>query len=93
MYRVHHSPSPDRSMEAILLCDADALDFLGVVGVLRDFSKNTKDLRKAYEITKKRRVKLPGGLILDESKTIAAARIRRMDELFAAFEEETSGCY
>lgn len=89
----HHSPSPDRSIEAILLCDADALDFLGVVGVLRDFSKNTKDLRKAYEITKKRRAKLPGGLILEASKALAAARIRRMDELYAAFEEETFGCF
>ena len=89
----HHSPDPSRSTEAILLCDADALDFLGVVGVLRDFSKNAKDLHKAYEITKKRRAKLPGGLILDTSKEVAAARLRRMDDLLAAFEEETFGCF
>jgi uncharacterized protein len=89
----HHSPDPTRSIEAILLCDADALDFLGVTGVLRDFSKNAKNLRKAYEITQKRRVKLPGSLVLDVSKQIAAARIARMDDLFAAFEEETAGCF
>ncbi len=89
----HHSPDPARSIEAILLCDADALDFLGVVGVLRDFSKNAKDLRKAYEITRKRRAKLPDALILDASKSLAAARIQRMDDLLAAFEAETFGCF
>jgi uncharacterized protein len=89
----HHSPDPTRRIEAILLCDADALDFLGVTGVLRDFSKNAKNLRKAYEITQKRRAKLPGSLVLDASKHIASARIQRMDDLFAAFEEETAGCF
>jgi hypothetical protein len=89
----HHSPSPDRSIEAPLLCDADALDFLGVVGVLRDFSKNAKDLRKAYDITQKRRAKLPGSLVLAKSREIAAARLQRMDDLLAAFEEETFGCF
>ncbi len=57
----HHSPDPARSIEAILLCDADALDFLGVVGVLRDFSKNAKDLRKACAITRKRRFRQTAG--------------------------------
>jgi hypothetical protein len=37
----HHSGDPHRSIEAILLSDADALDFFGVVGVLRDFSKKS----------------------------------------------------
>jgi len=89
----HHCPDVGRSIEAILLCDADALDFLGVVGVLRDVSRNAKDLRKAYEITRKRRAKLPDALILDASKTLAAARLQRMDDLFAAFEAETFGCF
>jgi hypothetical protein len=52
---LHHTGDPDKSMEAILLSDADALDFLGVVGILRDFSKNPRDLKKGYETTKKRR--------------------------------------
>jgi uncharacterized protein len=89
----HHSPDPNRSLEAILLCDADALDFLGVVGVLRDFSKNPRDLRKAYETVKRRRSSLPDKLILDKSREIAALRIMRMDELLEAFEQETSGCF
>ncbi len=89
----HHSPDPARSLEAILLCDADALDFLGTVGVLRDFSKNARDLRTAYDIVKKRRAKLPGGLVLEASRQIAARRVQQMDDLLAAFEADTFGCF
>lgn len=56
----HHSGDPNRRLEALLLSDADALDFLGVVGMLRDFSKKPSDLRKAYETVKGRKEKLPG---------------------------------
>lgn len=90
---LHHSGGPNRSIESILLSDADALDFLGVVGVFRDLSKNPKDLRKAIDITKKRREKLPGILCLDASMEIANVRIRQMDELLARFEEDTWGCF
>lgn len=89
----HHSPDPSRSIEAILLCDADALDFLGVVGVLRDFAKKQKDMRNAYDTTQKRRAKLPGKLILEKSKEIAAQRVQEMDDLLARFEAETFGCF
>jgi uncharacterized protein len=90
---LHHKGGPNRSLESILLSDADALDFLGVVGVLRDFSKNTKDLRKAYDITRRRRAELPGMLCLDKSKELAAKRLQQMDELYAAFGADSFGCF
>ena len=89
--RLHHVGGPNRSIESVLLSDADALDFLGVVGVLRDFSKNTKDLRKAYEISKGRRDKLPDILCMDRSKKIAAERLEEMDELLTNFERDSWG--
>ncbi len=89
----HHSGTPDRCLEAILLSDADALDFLGVVGILRDFSKQSKNLRKAYETVKARRAKLPGLLRLPRSQAIAAERLREMDEFLAAFEADSFGCF
>jgi uncharacterized protein len=89
----HHTGDPNRSLEAILLSDADALDFLGVVGILRYFSKKPSDLRKAYETTKGRKDKLPGLLCLPKSKEIARQRVRLMEEMLAAFEEETFGCF
>ena len=89
----HHSGDPNRSIEAILLSDADGLDFLGVVGVLRDFAKSAKDMKKAFETSKKRRQNIPSQLVLEKSKGLAAKRIDEMDALFSAFKEETNGCF
>jgi uncharacterized protein len=91
--REHHSSRSDMSTEAILLRDADVLDFLGVVGILRDFSKNSKDLRKAYETTKKRRERLPKILSLEKSRELAEARTRQMDKFLAIFETDSFGCF
>jgi uncharacterized protein len=90
---LHHMGGANRSLESILLRDADVLDFLGVVGVLRDFSKNSRDLRGAFEVVKKRRDKLPGQLSLDKAKEMAAVRVKQMDEMLARFEVDSFGCF
>jgi uncharacterized protein len=90
---LHHTGGEERSLESILLRDADALDFLGVVGVLRDFSKNARDLRAAFDIVKRRRDKLPGLLSLDKAKAMATARVKQMDELLTRFEQDSFGCF
>jgi uncharacterized protein len=87
----HHASNSDMSMEAILLRDADVLDFLGAVGILRDFSKNPKDLRRGYETAVKRRAKLPQTLFLDKSKELAEARLLQMDEFLEAFRVDSAG--
>ena len=89
----HHTGGEQRSLEAVLLHDADILDFLGVVGVLRDFSKNARDLRKACTISRGRRGSLPGLLSLKRAKAIAQQRIQEMDEMLARFEADSFGCY
>jgi uncharacterized protein len=89
----HHLGDPSRRIESILLSDADALDFLGAVGILRDFAKKPKDLREAYRTVKSRREKLPQMICLDKAKEIARRRIEHMDVILAAFEEETFGYY
>ncbi len=89
----HHSGAPDRSIEAILLSDADGLDFLGVVGIMRDFAKKPKDMRNAYEAARKRQRDVPKKLCLETTKKIGAERAREMDEILARFESETFGCY
>ncbi len=90
---LHHTPGQERSLEATLMRDADTLDFLGVVGVLRDFSKTPRDMRKAYDIVCKRRQKLPSFLVLEKAKVLAAERLRQMDELLARFEADSFGCF
>ncbi len=89
----HHADNAARCLEVQLLSDADALDFLGVVGVLRDVSKNARDLRQAYDISRKRRAKLPGLLCLATSKEIAVQRLADMDDLFAKFEADSFGYF
>ena len=89
----HHSPDPARSLEAILLCDADALDFLGAVGAARDFSKHARDLRAGYEAIRKRRQALPDKLILPLSQVLVVDRLQTMDALLTGFEQETFGCF
>ncbi len=90
---LHHAAGSDRSLESILLRDADILDFLGVVGIMRDFSKNPRDMRKAYEVIKKRRDTLPQQLYLPRAKSIAAERVQEMDQLLVRFEAESFGCF
>ncbi len=90
---LHHSGGSERSLESILLRDADVLDFLGVMGILRDFSKNPRNLRKARQEVQRRRDKLPVLLCLEKAQGIAAQRIEEMDELLIQFEAESFGCY
>ncbi len=90
---LHHTAGNERSREALLLRDADVLDFLGAVGVLRDFSKSPRELRKAYEVVKQRRAKLPGQLALPAAQAMAARRIQQMDELLEWFEVDSFGCF
>ncbi len=89
----HHTCGPNRSIEAVLLSDADGLDFLGVVGVLRDFSKNPRNLRAAYQNVLARRAKVPAQLCLEKSKQIAGVRLRQMDELLERFAADSFGCF
>ncbi len=89
----HHQGDPNRRIEAILLSDADALDFLGVFGILREFSRQSKDPRKAYENTQKRMKKLPGMLCLEPSRQIAAGRVKEMEQLLPVFVEESFGLF
>jgi uncharacterized protein len=89
----HHQGSPERSIEAQLLSDADALDFLGVMGILRDFSRNPKDLRRACQDVQRHRQKLPGVLCLPQSQALAAPRIEIMDAVMAAFAGDSFGYF
>ena len=75
----HHSKNPDRRFESVLLSDADALDFLGVIGLLRIFSKQEKNLKKAYETVKKKIQICKDTLQLETSKKMADDRISRMN--------------
>jgi uncharacterized protein len=89
----HHQAESNVSIESILLRDADALDFLGVVGILRDFAKQPKDLRKAYQTVCQRKERLQKVIYLEKAKEMAVQRTKEMENVLSNFEEETFGCF
>lgn len=89
----HHQYAPNRRSEAILLSDADALDFLGAFGALREFARNFRELGKAYQNATRRMETLPAMLCLEPARQIAAARAEEMKQVLERFEEESFGLY
>ncbi len=100
----HHGGAEGRSLEAMLLADADALEGLGLIGLLRECAMLPTEiegiystprafgLRDACERVKIRMANNPVVLKFPKSREVAAQRVREMDELFAALQEETFGC-
>ncbi len=89
----HHSGDPNRSVESILLSDADALDFLGTVGFARCFAMMGRNLAAGCDYAKKRRDISEQVLLLDKSKALARPLLAETDLLLRAFEEETFGLF
>ena len=82
---------PVQSAEALLLREADFLDFLGVVGIAREFAKGPKDLQKSYLQILKRRDVIKDRFTIPQARLIAEERLARMDEFFQALLEESFG--
>jgi uncharacterized protein len=89
----HHQKDCERPIEAILLSDADVLDFLGAPGIMRDFSKKPKAMREAYETSVKRMQTLPDHLCLEISRAIASQRVKEMESFYQLFQAESFGYF
>jgi uncharacterized protein len=99
----HHGGADDRSVEAQLLRDADALDGLGVVGLLREFASVPTEgsacysipvgygMQGAYERARIRLENNPRIVRLPRSKEMAAERARQMQAALDTFERESFG--
>jgi uncharacterized protein len=93
----HHPPgaSSGRSVEAALLKDAVALDYLGAVGLSRIFAmvgleEDVPDLAAATRHALNLRRSVPGFLHFDASRRCARERILEMDDFFANLEDATT---
>lgn len=89
----HHGSSEQRSIESKLLSDADAIDFLGVIGILREFSTKPREMRKAFESAKSRMEKNKKVICFERSKQIVEQRIERAERMLLEFEEESFGFF
>lgn len=85
----HHTPCDLKSFEAVLLRDADALEFIGVIGMARDFTRAEKSLKKGISSIQNHRVKSMKNLTLESSKKIAELRIQETDTFIESFFKES----
>jgi uncharacterized protein len=93
----HHPPgaSLGRSMEAALLKDAVALDYLGAVGLSRIFAmvgleEDVPDIAAAARHAMSLRRSLPELLYFDASHSLAHERLLEMDSFFENLENATA---
>jgi uncharacterized protein len=87
----YRDQQPTRSVEALLLREADALDFLGVIGIAREFSRGSNDLSLSYGRIMARMKLIQDRFTLPQAKVIAEKRLTRMNAFMAALMEEGLG--
>jgi len=85
----YRDPRPADAIESLLLREADMLDFLGVVGILREFARGPNNLKVCYERALARRDKIAGRFILPRARVLAEVRLERMEILFANLKDES----
>ena len=89
----HHNKFTGESFESVLFRDADALDFLGFIGIARDFSRISKELKKSFQSIQRHMKKLPELIELQKTKSIAVERIKEMEYFRKKFLKESLNHY
>jgi HD superfamily phosphodiesterase len=82
---------PTKSNEALLLREADMLEFLGMIGMARDFARGPKNVEACYKRILSRRNDIQGRFTLPRAKEIAQVRLERMEISLGWLEEESFG--
>lgn len=86
---LHHTSCELKSFEAILFRDADALEFIGAIGVARDLIRAEKNLKKGISSIQNHRTKSLKNITLESSKKIAEIRIKETDAFIENFLKES----
>ncbi len=89
----HHTAGPGRSFEATLFSDADILDLLGIVGLVREVGRNPGDFQAFIKRSRERLAKLPDQLLLERPVSMGKERAARLQAALDDFEAETFGLY
>src|SRR5512138_3873382 len=70
---------PAKSNEALLLREADMLEFLGMIGMARDLARGPRNLETCYRRIIDRRYGVQGRFTLPRAQEIARVRLERME--------------
>jgi len=82
---------PTKSSEALLLREADMLEFLGMMGMARDFARGPRNVETCYKRILSRRREIEGRFTLPKAQEIACIRLERMDRCLQWLLEESFG--
>ncbi len=82
---------PTKSNEALLLREADMLEFLGMMGMARDFARGPKNVETCYKRILSRRNDIQGRFTILRAKEIAKVRLERMEISLGWLVEESFG--
>ncbi len=93
MIQEHQPQDEPTSVEAMILRDADILEQLGAIGILRTVSKVGRDTRyptfsDAMKVLQKNLETLPGKIRLESTKKLAESRVAVLQEFLTAVETE-----
>jgi uncharacterized protein len=94
--RTHLPSSEPVSVEGVILRDADILEQLGAIGMLRTISKVGRDTRfvlfsDALRVLRKNVEELPGKLRLEPARRLAETRIELLKAFLSAAQTESDG--
>jgi len=70
---------PTQSNEALLLREADMLEFLGVIGMAREFARGPRNVEICYKRILSRRYGIQGRFTIPRAREIARVRLERME--------------
>ena len=88
-YHDYRDFRPVRSAEALLLREADFLDFLGIIGLVREVNWGGKNLVSVCQRLMARREKIQDRFTLPIARQIAAVRLARLEQCLAWLQEES----
>ncbi len=92
--RTHQPHAEPVTIESVILRDADILEQLGAIAILRQISKVGRDTRfptftSAVALLRKNLEDLPGQLRLESARRLAESKIRTLEDFLRAVEEES----
>lgn len=82
---------PTQSNEALLLRESDMLEFLGMMGMARDFARGPKNVETCYKRILSRRDRIQDRFTLPHAQEIAKVRLERMETSLQWLVEESFG--
>ena len=82
---------PTTSKEALLLRESDMLEFLGMVGMAREFARGPKNVETCYKRILSRRYGIQGRFTLPRAQQMARVRLERMEQSLSWLLEESFG--